>query len=381
MKKITGLRKYLVLFKAMMNRGVLSLPVPFIFSMMDIMRHEKLTMLNGKYYVNTHFSPFPSSSFESSLKFFNNVDNGIDHPMSVYFSVTDKCINKCIYCSNYKSRGDAALPVEKITDIIKNVQDSGAIVIGITGGEPLLREDLEDIIASVDKRSYTILFTSGSGLTAERVQALKRSCLTVASVSIDSLFKDEQVARRGSDTAYEDALKAIKFFSEAGIYTTASAVMNNTMQSWRYLEDFADFCYNAGAHELRILREIPSGKIKEPLNNFDLERIEELKKKYNKRKDKITIMSLPGFESPHYSGCNGGLYHMYIDAEGNLCPCDFVQHSFGNLNDKSFSDIYTQMKKFFPVNAQECLSMRVVRGEPVENRGETFYGLIRHLKK
>ena len=50
----------------------------------------------------------------------------------------------------------------------------GSSVIGLTGGEPLLREDLEDIIASIDKRSMPVMFTTGYKLTRKRVKSLKK---------------------------------------------------------------------------------------------------------------------------------------------------------------------------------------------------------------
>jgi len=381
MKKLTGIRKYLALFTGMVNPGIFKLPIRFIYAILKTMNQEKLTSLNGVYHVNTHYAPFPSESFNTSLKFFSNVHKGIYTPLSVYFSLTNQCINKCIYCSNYKKGGDANLSTDQIIEMINQVQNAGALAIGFTGGEPLMRDDLEDIIASVSDKSYSILFTSGYSLTEQRVQKLKKNGLTIASVSIDSHEEDEHNARRGSTHAFSDALQAIDLFSKAEIYTTASAVMNNSMQSWQEIEKFADFCYEKGAHELRILREIPSGKVCDSINNFDYKKIENLQKKYNRNKNKITIMSLPHFESSQYSACNAGLFHMYVDALGNLCPCDFVQKSFGNLREEKFSEVYNRMKVNFPNNSPQCLSQRIARGEDYKNTGDSFHGLLESLTK
>jgi MoaA/NifB/PqqE/SkfB family radical SAM enzyme len=302
-------------------------------------------------------------------------------PLSVYFSLTNRCKNRCIYCSNYRTKPGKDLPKEKIIEYIRQVQDAGAVTIGFTGGEPLMRDDLEEIIASVNDRSYTILFTSGYSLTPERVQSLKKSGLTIASVSIDSHYEDEQTSRRGSKKAYGEALRAINLFSEAGIYTTASAVMSPSMKSWNEIEGFADFLHKNGADELRILREIPAGKACGSGGEFDHKKIEALRASYNRDPEKITIMSLPGFEMPGYCGCGAGIFHLYIDAKGNVCPCDFVQTPFGSLEEQNFSEIYSKMNKTFRSNAGECLRARLARGETMERNDSDFHGFLKSLVK
>ncbi len=61
----------------------------------------------------------------------------------------------------------------------------GSSVIGLTGEEPLLRNDLEDIIACIDNRSMPIIFTTGYKLTKNRVRRLKEAGLEIPVISLD----------------------------------------------------------------------------------------------------------------------------------------------------------------------------------------------------
>ena len=77
------------------------------------------------------------------------------------------------FLASDRSKNDV-LSFEQLQKSISEVQELGSSVIGLTGGEPLLRDDLEDIIASIDKRSMPIMFTTGYKLTRKRVKNLKK---------------------------------------------------------------------------------------------------------------------------------------------------------------------------------------------------------------
>ena len=82
-----------------------------------------------------------------------------------------------------------AVPVfgslSQLKEAISDAQNLGSSVIGLTGGEPLLRDDLEDIIAAIDQRSMPVLFTTGYKLTQARVKSLKKAGLEIPVISLD----------------------------------------------------------------------------------------------------------------------------------------------------------------------------------------------------
>jgi MoaA/NifB/PqqE/SkfB family radical SAM enzyme len=54
-------------------------------------------------------------------------------------------------------------------------------------------------------------------------------------------------------------------------------------------------------------------------------------------------------------GCIAGYQTLFIDASGEICPCDFTPLSFGNIKETPITEIWTQMKEYFPRPRTDCL--------------------------
>src|SRR5690554_4898444 len=106
-------------------------------------------------------------------------------------SVTQRCNLRCVYCnpnSCPEAIGQHLLSVSEIGRICRILFNNGIRRIRLTGGEPLLRNDLEEIIAIIRSISTEIdlsLSTNGQGL-ASRAVALKQAGLSRVNISIDS---------------------------------------------------------------------------------------------------------------------------------------------------------------------------------------------------
>ncbi|MCX7429117.1 MAG: hypothetical protein NTW96_26265 [Planctomycetia bacterium] len=72
----------------------------------------------------------------------------------------------------------------------------------------MLRDDIEELIASVDDRSTTLMFTNGLGYTAQRAQACQQAGLFYSAVSIDSPYPDEHNRVRRNPEAFDHAIDA-----------------------------------------------------------------------------------------------------------------------------------------------------------------------------
>jgi pyrroloquinoline quinone biosynthesis protein E len=86
----------------------------------------------------------------------------------------------CAYCSNPVdfARTDAELGTEDWLRVLREARALGAVQLGLSGGEPLMRDDLETIVAEAHTLGfYTNLITSGVGLNETRIQALKQAGL------------------------------------------------------------------------------------------------------------------------------------------------------------------------------------------------------------
>lgn len=356
--------KYLKLGAAALDGGLAALPPGFLWFMARQMRFEKATELDGKLFINTTYTPLRTRAFRSALGYFSNSARKKTSPFSVYFSVTNRCHLKCWYCSN-PGGGREDLPFDTLARAVGQAQGLGAACIGFTGGEPLLRGDLERLIAGVDDRSYTLLFTSGRGLDAARAASLKNAGLTAAVVSLDSHIPAEHNANRSSASAHAEAVAALKNAVAAGLYSAISTVITRDMLCSGRIYDFIKFAGSLGAHEMRILRPKPCGRaIKgnfELLDEKDVAKLVALQYEINRDASLPVIMALPHIGTINNFGCSAGRTHVYVSADGDVCPCDFVPLGFGSVAAEPFADIYARMIKSFPAPAHGCISQLAYR--------------------
>ena len=142
-------------------------------------------------------------------------------------SVTDRCNFRCTYCMpkevfgrdyQFLPRADI-LTFEEITRLARLFVAHGVRKIRITGGEPLLRNDLEKLIAmlaGVDGLKDLTLTTNGS-LLKSRIHDLKQAGLQRVTVSLDSLDNDVFKAMNDVDFPVERVLEGIEAAAEAGL--------------------------------------------------------------------------------------------------------------------------------------------------------------------
>ncbi|HEY6451167.1 MAG TPA: pyrroloquinoline quinone biosynthesis protein PqqE [Steroidobacteraceae bacterium] len=101
-------------------------------------------------------------------------------PLWLLFELTYRCPLHCVFCYNPTdfSRTGAELTTDDWLRVLREARALGSVQLGLSGGEPLLRDDLELIVAEAHTLGfYTNLITSGVGLTETRLQALKRGGL------------------------------------------------------------------------------------------------------------------------------------------------------------------------------------------------------------
>ncbi|MHB0970120.1 MAG: GTP 3',8-cyclase MoaA [Thermoanaerobaculia bacterium] len=144
-------------------------------------------------------------------------------------SVTDRCNFRCTYCMpkevfgrdfHFLPRADL-LTYEEIARIAGVFVDLGVRKIRLTGGEPLLRRDLERLVeqlARIDDLEDLTLTTNGSLLTRERATALRDAGLARITISLDAL--DDEVFRRMNDVEFpvKRVLEAIDNAVAAGLH-------------------------------------------------------------------------------------------------------------------------------------------------------------------
>jgi PqqA peptide cyclase len=105
---------------------------------------------------------------------------GVTPPLWLLLELTYRCPLHCVFCYNpteFAATG-AELATEDWLRVLTEARALGAVQLGLSGGEPLVREDLEEIVAGAHTLGYyTNLITSGIGMTEERIRALKSAGL------------------------------------------------------------------------------------------------------------------------------------------------------------------------------------------------------------
>jgi cyclic pyranopterin phosphate synthase len=142
-------------------------------------------------------------------------------------SVTDRCNFRCVYCMPKDvfgrdfafARRDALLTYEEMARVAAIFVAAGVEKIRITGGEPLLRRDIERFVAMVAATGVRdiALTTNGSLLTREKARVLRDAGLTRVTVSLDSLDDATFRAMNDVDFPVQRVLDAIDNADAAGL--------------------------------------------------------------------------------------------------------------------------------------------------------------------
>jgi len=173
-------------------------------------------------------------------------------PLALIAEITHRCPLHCVYCSNpleMKSRTEE-LPAATWIDAFEQAAALGALQLDLTGGEPLARADLTELVAAArNAKLYTNLITSGIGLTADRLDALVKAGLDHIQLS----FQDsgEQPANEFAGTAtHERKLAVAAEIAKHRVAFTMNIVVHRS--NLARLEEMIALAERLGAHRLEI---------------------------------------------------------------------------------------------------------------------------------
>jgi MoaA/NifB/PqqE/SkfB family radical SAM enzyme len=114
-----------------------------------------------------------------------------EHPLLAHIIPIRRCNLACEYCNEYDDFSKP-VPAETMFQRVDKLAELGTSVITISGGEPLLHPELDEIIRRIRKRGMVAgLITNGYLLVAERIQGLNRAGLEWLQISIDNVTPDE----------------------------------------------------------------------------------------------------------------------------------------------------------------------------------------------
>src|SRR5438105_10712402 len=116
---------------------------------------------------------------------------GTDHPLLAHLIPIRRCNLACKYCNEFDDFSKP-VPTETMFHRVDKLAALGTSVVTISGGEPLLHPELDEVIRRIRKNGIIAgLITNGYLLTAERIEKLNRAGLEWLQISIDNVTPDE----------------------------------------------------------------------------------------------------------------------------------------------------------------------------------------------
>ncbi|MBM7656168.1 pyrroloquinoline quinone biosynthesis protein PqqE [Neobacillus cucumis] len=149
-------------------------------------------------------------------------------PFSLLAELTHRCPLHCPYCSNPIEMAKEAteLSTEEWRRVLSEAAELGVVEVHFSGGEPLLRDDLEDLIShAAGLEMYVNLITSGIGLTAEKTIRLKEAGLANVQVSFQAA-EAKLSDRIGGYKAFEQKREAVTAVKQADMHLSLNVVLH-----------------------------------------------------------------------------------------------------------------------------------------------------------
>ena len=275
-------------------------------------------------------------------------------PVAMTFAVTYKCQCNCRHCSAGRHlRNDLPeLSTIEAKALIDQSQNLGVSIITFTGGEPLLRDDIYELISYVDKRkAITILFTNGLLLSEENIEKLVNAGLYSLFVSIDSPIPEEHDQLRGMAGLFESAILGIKRMQSKGGFVGISSYATRSATQKGMYKKLYSLARELGVENLILFDGVPTGNtLNDTSEMLTPEQHEEIRKfsSYIFKHQRVPQLNSQSWQNS-IEGYLGGIgclavnLQYYVSAYGEVSPCDFTPLSFGNVRNKSIKEIWNKM--------------------------------------
>jgi MoaA/NifB/PqqE/SkfB family radical SAM enzyme len=113
-----------------------------------------------------------------------------ERPVLVHLIVTRRCNLDCSYCNEY-DQGSRPVPAEVLAERVDRLAALRTVAVTLSGGEPLLHPQLEDVVARIaSRRMIATLISNGYLLSRERIESLNRAGLDHLEISVDNVEPD-----------------------------------------------------------------------------------------------------------------------------------------------------------------------------------------------
>lgn len=336
----------------------------------NYLRKFKVQDVGGNLILHSHLPPLNSKAYSRFVKEHLLVKSA--GPSHAQIGITNACPQNCEYCYS-KARTGKVMETETIKRTIRDLKSMGVFWIGLTGGEPLLNKNIAEIVETIGDDCSSKLFTTGCTLTKQCALDLKNAGLVSVSVSLDHWKEAEHDKVRRYKGAFRTALDAIEIFKKTGgLHVGVSAVLSKEMLRESLVDEYLQFLQGLGIHEAWLSETKPSvgAHQKKQLVITEEERamLIRTQDRYNKE-GRMTVNYLGHFEDAQHFGCSAGHKMIYVDSCGEVSPCVFIPMSFGNVKEKSVTEIFREMRQRFPTENSCFINKNFERLQSAQGSG------------
>ncbi len=289
-------------------------------------------------------------------------------PTTLLAELTHRCPLHCPYCSNPLDlkRSNAEISTEDWKRVFTEARALGVLQLGLSGGEPLVRRDLEQLVEHArDTGLYSTLVTSAVGLTRERTVRLKEAGLDHVQISFQDSERElaEQIAGTRSWDAKQQAAEWVK---ELGFAFTVNVVLHRA--NLDHLGAIIDKAAELGADRVELANTQYYGwavSNREALmpTRAQVDRsegiVDRAVAKYRGQMQIVYV--LPDYYSAYPKPCQGGWGNLYIVVapDGRAMPCHAASQitslHFDSVRDRSLAWIWEESSAFRAFRGDEWM--------------------------
>ena len=294
----------------------------------------------------------------------------INHRLiDLFWECTLTCNAKCKHCgsSAEKKQYDGELTTEEIKSAFKQIandMDASKILINVTGGEPLVRKDLCEVMeyATNELGFHWGMTTNGILLTEENIEKLRKANMETISISIDGI-EETHNKFRGVPNSYQIIINNIKNLKKAGYVKHIQVTTVFHKENINQMKELYQIMLELGLDSWRLVSMDPIGRANENdnllLNGKEIKQLLDfIKSKKKDRRLELTY-GCPGFLGLEYEKevrkqyfyCRTGINVASILYNGDLFVCPNVPRIKkliqGNIKTDNFNDVWNNKYKEF----------------------------------
>ncbi|MEN6425750.1 MAG: radical SAM protein [Phycisphaerales bacterium] len=277
----------------------------------------------------------------------------MEAPTLAQWMATLRCGLCCEHClAVSRESGFSDMPLEKVHGLIDEVASMGVREFLVTGGEPLAREDLGEVIEHLGRSGVSWTLNTAAMPTKALREAIERNKPGFVAVSLDGP-KAVHDAFRGRAGAWDDAMEAIRFFKSLGTVRVCAGT-TVTSRNYDYLDETFHLVTTSGADQWGIHLLVPEGRAADRPDLFlSKTQLKRLIKFVARRRRQFHVQMADeigylGYLEPLVRdvpmACGAGRSQCVVLPDGEVVPCTTLDRSCsaGNVHDRSLQAIWAE---------------------------------------